>query len=287
MAIRLVVRSRLGVDRFLMRAAAIAISFIPFVLFEFTLRWLAPTAGAADLDPLVNLQHLRPLFVLNRAAGRWEIPPERFNFFRPDSFLAEKPVGSRRIFVLGGSTVQGRPYATETSFSTWLRLRLEAASPETRFEVVNCGGVSYASYRVAKILDEVLGHQPDAIVIYTGHNEFLEDREYAEVRDMSLPRQWISRVASNLRTVTWIQNKLHPPIDSQNQMPSEVDARLDHVGGLDRYRRDPKWRIGVEKHFAETLRANGRDHPARRRAAYPVRSRGRPRQHTSVQSRAA
>ncbi len=196
---------------------------------------------------------VRCLFSIRRQAA-WEIPRERFNFFQPDSFLAKKPSGVRRIFVLGGSTVQGRPYSIETSFATWLRLRLEAASPETDFEVVNCGGVSYASYRVAKILDEVLDHQPDAIVVYTGHNEFLEDREYADVRGMSGSRRWISRAASKLKTVSWIQSKLSGSSIAPSSMAAEVDARLDHIGGLRRYQRDPSWRSGVESHFDATLR---------------------------------
>ncbi len=215
-----------------MRGMAVVISLAPFVLLEIALRFFTPAAAAAvDIDPVVDLQQLRPLFVLNEAADRWEIPAERFNFFQPDSFLAEKPPGSRRIFVLGGSTVQGRPYSIETSFATWLRLRLQAASPETEFEVVNCGGVSYASYRVAKILDEVLGHQPDAIVIYTGHNEFLEDREYADVRGMSGARRWIARAASNLRTVS---------LDSEQTQ--SILARTEFAGGGSRRTARPCWR---------------------------------------------
>jgi lysophospholipase L1-like esterase len=240
--------------RWLMRCMAVMISLTPFILIEFGLRSFAPSvADAVDVDPLVDLQQLRPLFVLDHQAGLWEIPAERLNFFQYDSFLANKPIGSRRIFVLGGSTVQGRPFSIETSFTTWLRLRLEAASPNTTFEVINCGGVSYASYRIAKILEEVLDHQPDAIVIYTGHNEFLEDREYAEVRQMSAPRQWVTRVASSLRTVTWLRDMLNKRPTTKHALSREVDARLDHGGGLDRYHRDANWRSGVETHFAATL----------------------------------
>lgn len=237
-----------------MPAAAVALSLIPFLLIEISLRALAPpVADAVDVDPLVDLEQLHPLFVLNEQSGRWEIPPQRMNFFQYDSFLADKPAGSRRIFVLGGSTVQGRPYSIETSFATWLKLRLQAASPATSFEVVNCGGVSYASYRVAKILAEVLDHEPDAIVIYTGHNEFLEDREYAAVREMSWLRRWIAHAASHVRTVTWIRGKLHRTPTRTSLMSAEVDARLDHQGGLASYHRDPIWRLGVETHFAATL----------------------------------
>ena len=135
--------------------------------------------------------------------------------------------------------------------SAWLKLRLQAGDPDTPFEVVNCGGVSYASYRVSRILDEVLTHQPDAIVIYTGHNEFLEEREYGP--DLAWNRHWIDRVATKFRTVTWLKSKLQPASPSRPVMSSEVDARLDRIGGLERYHRDPEWRGGVEQHFAIAL----------------------------------
>ena len=88
-------------------------------------------------------------------------------------------------YCLGGSTVQGRPYAIETSFTTWLELNLRTADPRYQWEVVNCGGVSYASYRLVPILRELLAYEPDLFIICTGHNEFLEDRTYASVKARS------------------------------------------------------------------------------------------------------
>ena len=170
---------RKGNRKWLLRGITIALALVPFALIEIAVRLLVPVSTA---DPLVDLQQLRPLFVLDQSARRWTIPPSRGNFFRPDSFLADKPPGARRIFVLGGSTVQGRPYAIETAFSTWLELSLQAAAPERRWDVVNCGGVSYASYRLLPILQEVLAYEPDLIVLYCGHNEFLEERTYASFR---------------------------------------------------------------------------------------------------------
>ena len=35
------------------------------------------------------------------------------------------------------------------------------------------GGVSYASYRVAALMEELVRYEPDLFVIYSGHNEFL------------------------------------------------------------------------------------------------------------------
>ncbi|MFK8113528.1 MAG: hypothetical protein AB8B91_15085 [Rubripirellula sp.] len=241
--------------RWRLRVMTVLLAMLPFLLIEIGLRVLAPAAAdQAIVDPTLDLQNLQPLFERNQTGGRWEIPASRSNFFQPDSFLIEKPPNSRRIFVLGGSTVQGRPYSIETSFSSWLKLRLQAASPDASLEVVNCGGVSYASYRVAKILEEVLQHQPDAIVIYTGHNEFLEDREYADVRAMEEYQRQLAGAASKIRMVTWIKSRF----ESEQELPSnimtgEVDARLDHAGGLKRYVRDDDWRAAVESHFASTL----------------------------------
>lgn len=239
-----------------MRCVAVCLSLMPLAVVEIVCRTMEPgTVEALDRDPLVDLSQVSPLFVQNEVGDRWEIPESRYNFFRPDSFAAAKRAGTRRIFVLGGSTVQGRPYATETAFSTWLRLRMEANQPDTEFEVVNCGGVSYASYRVAKITNEVLKHEPDAIVIYTGHNEFLEDREYADIRDIGAMRRGAATVASKFATARWVRrNLLDDSGPTRSTMAGEVDARLDHAGGLERYRRDDVWRAGVERHFEITLR---------------------------------
>ena len=53
--------------------------------------------------------------------------------------------------------------------------------------MINCGGVSYASYRLGPILDEVLGYEPDLIMLYTGHNEFLEARTYPRLIEPAGP----------------------------------------------------------------------------------------------------
>src|SRR6056297_3702046 len=102
-----------------MTAAAIALSLSPLIGLEVAIRSFTSPASlsrpAVDSDPLVNLEQTPPLFELDPHSGRWQIPESRRNFFRPASFAATKPAGTKRIFVLGASTVQGRPYETETA----------------------------------------------------------------------------------------------------------------------------------------------------------------------------
>ncbi|TWU60587.1 GDSL-like Lipase/Acylhydrolase [Rubripirellula tenax] len=252
---KIVADDKRGRRRRVMIAMAVTLSLLPFFAIEWAVRTFATVPDAVDVDPVAGMEHLRPLFELDAESQRYVIPDWRLKFFYPDSFAQTKPAGTRRIFVLGGSTVAGRPYATETAFSTWLRLRLEAAAPEAKFEVVNCGGVSYASYRVSKLLDEVLRFEPDAIVLYTGHNEFLEDRSYAAVRELGWGRRAATRVAAHWATVGWLQRKFASHADPTNAvtLSAEVDTRLDHVGGLDAYRDDPGWRREVESQFHQTL----------------------------------
>ena len=224
----------------------------PFLLLEFSLRvaGIPVSKVALDRDPLVDLHQLSPLFEIDEDPGQYQIPDWRMNFFRPATFAVNKAANTKRIFVLGGSTVQGRPYATETAFSTWLQLSLQAADSETRFEVINCGGVSYASYRVAKILDEVLQYSPDAIVICTGHNEFLEDRSYAAIRELGSVKKLASQVGSNIQIVRWLQSFGDPVVHADaTVLQREVNARLDHANGMQAYNRDKHLHASVLQHF--------------------------------------
>ena len=160
--------------RWMFRLAAILIGLSPFLLLEVVFR-VADIGRQRELgDPYIGFSAIHPLFELNAAGDCYEVAASRQEFFRPDRFLASKPQDEFRVFCLGGSTVQGRPFAIETSFTTWLELSLQAAAPNTKWRVVNCGGVSYASYRLAPIMEEILAYEPDLIILYTGHNEFLE-----------------------------------------------------------------------------------------------------------------
>ncbi|HWB00427.1 MAG TPA: tetratricopeptide repeat protein [Pirellulales bacterium] len=217
----------------------------------------AATAINADDDPFVTFVDRRPLFVLSADRSRYEIAPERLTHFRPDSFAAEKPAGEYRVFCLGGSTVQGRPFSIETSFAKFVEIALAAAEPAREFKVVNCGGVSYATYRLLPILEEVLQYQPDLIIFCEGHNEFLEDRTYAEMKRIAPWLRWSYQQVARLRmfdvmraSYRSIRSPRGTPDSDRSILPVEVDARLDWRGGLSQYHRDPVWQRDCIEHFA-------------------------------------
>ena len=148
------------------RVVAVLLGFALIAAAEATLR-LTDLGKIEDVgDPFVGFSDIVPLFVLDESGERYEIPLARQRFFRPESFLAEKPKDEFRIFCFGGSTVHGRPYAIETSFTRWLELSLNAADPARKFRVINCGGVSYASYRLIPVMKECLGYEPDMFIVY-------------------------------------------------------------------------------------------------------------------------
>ncbi len=238
----------------LFRCLAVLLGLVPLLLFEIiciAAGWGQP--GRAE-DPLVGFDSIRPLFVLNDAGDRYEIPEARQRFFNPQSFARQKPANEFRIFVLGGSTVNGRPYAHETSFAKWLEIRLAKTDPSRNWRVINCGGVSYASYRLTPVLEEVLQHDADLVILYTGHNEFLEDRTFDHIKNRSGVWNSVIQTAGNLRTFNVARAAFLAASDGDAKearplLPTEVQALLDYRGGLEKYHRDEAWQQGVMQQY--------------------------------------
>jgi lysophospholipase L1-like esterase len=247
-------RSRPRNVLFYLTAMVIVIS--PLALGELVLRLCVPAPPIALKDPYVSFSSLRPLFSLDSNNKRFKTVEERLGAFRPQSFSATKAPKSFRIFCLGGSTVQGRPYSVETSFTSWLELNLRAAQSEVDYKVINCGGISYASYRLIPIMRELIEYEPDLFIIYTGHNEFLEDRTYEHIKKMPRVLLWLHDVLLNLRSYAFANQFLsrHRVRDSSKTiLPTKVQTKLDLQNGLESYHRDKEWRRGTIAHFRRNL----------------------------------
>ena len=238
------------------RIGAVLIGLLPFVVFEIFLNAIGWQQLDGVKDPFVGFASSRPLFELSEDRNSYEISESRKPLFCDESFPAAKSPDEFRVFCVGGSTVQGRPFAIETAFSTWLELGLQAADESRQFNVVNCGGVSYASYRLAPIVDEILGYEPDLILLYTGHNEFLEDRTYESIKSASPLVVSVHQKLSALKTYSFVRSLAisDAPTDQRDILPEEVEARLDFRDGLDKYTRDEAWKSSVVSHFNHNRR---------------------------------
>lgn len=237
------------------RLVLLVLVLSPLVLAELVLRACIPVPAQGPADAYVSFGGPGPLFVLDSTGTRFETSPDRLDAFRPQSFAAVKGPDSFRVFCLGGSTVQGRPYSVETSFTTWLELNLRAARGDAETEVVNCGGVSYASYRLVGLMRGLLEHEPDLFIVYTGHNEFLEDRTYARLRKAPTPLVRLHRTLLHLRSYALADRYLSRRSESPPHIPfpARVQTKLDSAEALASYRRDDPWRRETIEQFRRNL----------------------------------
>ena len=87
-------------------------------------------------------------------------------------FAINKSPNTVRIFVLGESTTIGFPFRPNGSFHRWLQYRLMHMYPDKNFEVINLSLTAVNSYTVLDFGKQLYKYQPDAVLIYTGHNEY-------------------------------------------------------------------------------------------------------------------
>ena len=236
------------------RLLTVFLALCPFVVLETVLWGLDVADPSLADDPLSGFNRSGRLFEADTRDGVYRTATARGVFFGDQEFAAVKPEDGFRLFCLGGSTVRGRPYTTESSFTRWLGLELAERSEGRTIEAVNCGGLSYASYRLRPIVAEVLGYQPDLLVVATGHNEFLEDRSYRGLKDRNQAMAWLEDTAMSLRTVTLCRRWLGgDPEPVSEDGPSEVEARLDHQRGFASYQRDLAWQDEVVEQYGRSL----------------------------------
>ncbi len=102
-------------------------------------------------------------------------------------------------------------------------------------------------------MDELVHYQPDLFIVYTGHNEFLEDRTYGDMRRRNRMLAGLLRAASYSRVFQVLQATLRPtPPEPASRLPGEVATRLEIVGP-EAYHRDRPWQQAVLEHFRSSL----------------------------------
>lgn len=157
----------------LFRFIAVLLPLLLLLTAEWLLRLTLPTQAV-------------PLFIENPALpAYWVTEPDiTRRYFAKDAprppvkmepgfVLRDKPANSIRLVVQGGSTAAGFPYGVGASLAGMLEQRLKRTLPNKHIEVVNTALSAVNSYTLLDLSDDILAIEPDAVLIYAGHNEYL------------------------------------------------------------------------------------------------------------------
>ncbi len=120
------------------------------------------------------------------------------------TFKERKSPGTFRIFCLGGSACAGWPHPATERFSTYLDTCLRKIYTGKNIEIINCGAHGFASYRVREVFHQLIPYQPDAIIVWSGNNEFLEDQRFKTSKIQSV----VNALAQKIKIVQGIKSVL-------------------------------------------------------------------------------
>lgn len=91
----------------------------------------------------------------------------------PFDWLSEpRPDSTFRIVLQGGSTAAGWPYYFGADLADVVETHLNRMHPAFRFEVLNTSMAAINSYTLLDVQPDILALEPDAILVYAGHNEY-------------------------------------------------------------------------------------------------------------------
>jgi lysophospholipase L1-like esterase len=166
-------------------------------------------------------------------------------------FLKEKKEDTFRVFALGGSSTQGFPYNFYYSFSEQLEQKLLLNTTGVNVEVINLGMTAVNSYVIRDLSKRIMEYEPDAIIIYAGHNEYYGSfgagsTQFGLVNNITLKRAVL--LLKNLRLYQFLENLLKAPVTedrTRRTMMAEVikESEIELGGdiyesGIEQYRRN-------------------------------------------------
>ncbi len=151
----------------------ILLPFIILILLELLLR----IGGfGSDVPLFIESQQFKNYYQPNpNIIQRYFPNPELAPNVSPDTefFKKEKPLDSFRIIIQGGSTAAGFPYGRWGSIKGMLDQRFKRLYPNRNIEIINTAISAVNSYTLLDFVDEIIEQQPDLVLIYAGHNEYL------------------------------------------------------------------------------------------------------------------
>jgi len=171
---------------------------------------------------------------------------------------ADKPDGTYRVFVLGGSAALGTPEPA-FGFGRVFEVLLRESWPERDFEVVVTAMAAVNSHVVRLVAQEAAEHDPDLFLVYLGNNEVVGPYGPGSVFGSDTPSLWRVRAALAARGTRLGQLLQRATRTSRRALAGEGGAAPERWRGLEMFidRRvsadDPRL-DAVYAHLRENLR---------------------------------
>ncbi|MFN1834207.1 hypothetical protein AB2B38_003000 [Balneola sp. MJW-20] len=209
----------------------LSVPLVILILIEITLRFTGYRSEYQEL--FIEIPDHTEYLITNPNYGSRYFP----NFspqVAPQPFLKNKSDNTFRVVVLGGSSTQGFPYHFYNSFSGRLEQKLKMNTQDVNIEVINIGMTAINSFALWDMKKEVAEIDPDAIVIYAGHNEYygsfgVGSTQFGLGKSIGFKRLIIR--LKNLRIYQLIEQFLKPEDD--NPENRTMMARVVQESGID------------------------------------------------------
>jgi len=103
----------------------------------------------------------------------------------------EKPANGIRVFIVGENSASGFQWAPNGKISQFLYQILKEAFSENSVEVLDVSVPGLNSHGMLDVMKRLTDYEPDAVVLYPGHNEFYGSLAPASVDYLGLNRNSI------------------------------------------------------------------------------------------------
>lgn len=221
--------------QWIIKIISISLPFLFLILLEFGLRIFN---YGFNSSLFVKDKLLPDFYSMNHDVARlfFNVPVNLAIFDEP--FKKTKPADTYRIFVLGESTGLGYPYSVNGSFHRMLLFRLNRAFPDKKIEILNLSITGINSYTLRSFTNEIIKMNPDAIMIYAGHNEYYGALGVASNQRMGLNRNIIKasiylkrfrvvqlafNISEKVKTVIF-QNEQHQNMGMMQEMAEKQEV---------------------------------------------------------------
>ena len=182
---------------------------LPF-LFLFLIEVLLRIVGyGSNLDLFIEYPGDKNFLVLNPNASKKYFTNQNLAATgNTELFKKEKDSNTLRIFILGESTTIGYPYFHNGSFHRWIQYRLMNTFPGKKLEIINLSLTAVNSYTVLGFAKNLPPYKPDAVLIYSGHNEYYGALGVASTENIG-NNQWLINLILQSRALRIIQWMTH------------------------------------------------------------------------------